>query len=497
MSSWQSRTSHRTDDDAVLCFLRRDFLRYHVIFVLQLDHLLCSHTTAGSSMGRAATEIVVPLTELDVERGETCALLSPSNPTPMKTIHLSNIDQTAAFPVETVFFYETTPDGAESTFDIIESVKRSVSEELLVPYYFMAGRVLYNVETKRLELVCNNAGALFAGATSSLSLKELGDLSAPNRSFQRLVLRAEGFGSLPETPIFTIQVTRFRCGGFSIGFMTNHSILDGKSAVEMLENLAAICRGEGPRNVKLHVDRSCIQARDPPQIQFEHAEYMKLTEASSLVSPDQPSPSSFVSMLSENYEYEVASLSLDMIDGLKERATTGCSSFQAVVAHLWRARTRAVFDDPSETSSVLFAVDVRSKMTPRVPDGFVGNAVAITMASARVAELTEQPLGFAVKRVREAIERVTDEYIRSAVDWLEVNKGMPAIGHGNFIVSAWWKLPFHELDFGWGKPIYGGPVVSMMHECVLLLSDGKGGINIWLALEEEKMKGFVSYVYEL
>ncbi|CAL9109935.1 unnamed protein product [Musa acuminata var. zebrina] len=458
MSGWQSRTSHRKDDDAVLCLPRRQFLRYHVIFVQQSDHLhlLCSHTTAGSSMGCVSTEIAVPLTEHDVERGETYALLSPRNPMPLKTIHLSNIDQTAAFPVETVFFYETTPDGAESTFDIIERVKRSVSEELLVPYYFMAGRVHFNVETKRLELVCNNAGALFAGATSSLSLKELGDLSAPNPLFQRLV-------------------TRFRCGGFSIGFMTNHSILDGKSAVEMLDNLAAICRGEEPRNLKLHVDRSCIRARDPPQIQFEHAEYMKPTEASSLV----------------------ASLSLDMIDGLKERATAGCSSFQAVVAHLWRARTRAVFDDPSETSSVLFAVDVRSKMTPRVPDGFVGNAVVMAMAIARVAELTAQPLGFAVKRVREAIERVTDEYIRSAVDWLEVNKGMPAIGHGNFIVSAWWKLPFHELDFGWGKPIYVGPVVSVMHECVLLLSDGKGGINIWLALKEEKMKSFLSYVYEL
>ncbi|RWW57893.1 hypothetical protein BHE74_00035278 [Ensete ventricosum] len=448
-------------------------------------------------MGRSSTEIAVPLTELDVERGETCTLLSPSNPMPMKTIHLSNIDQTAAFPVETVFFYGTTPDGAESTFDIIERVKRSVSEELMVPYYFMAGRVHFNVETKRLELVCNNAGALFAGATSKLSLKEVGDLSAPNPSFQRLVLRAEEFGSLPKTPIFTIQVTRFRCGGFSIGFMTNHSILDGKSAVEMLENLASICRGEGPRNVKLHVDRSCIRARDPPQIQFEHAEYMKLTEASGLASPDQPSASSFVSVLSKNYEYEVASLSLDMIDGLKEKATAGCSSFQAVVAHLWRARTRAVFDDPSETSSVLFAVDVRSKMTPRVPDGFVGNAVVMAMASARVAELTEQSLGFAVKKVREAIERVTDEYIKSAVDWLEVNKGVPAIGHGNFVVSAWWKLPFHELDFGCGKPIYGGPVVSVMHECVLLLSDGKGGINIWLALEEEKMKSFLSYMYEL
>ncbi|URE22669.1 Omega-hydroxypalmitate O-feruloyl [Musa troglodytarum] len=422
----------------------------------------------------------------------------------MKTIYLSNIDQTAAFPVETIFFYEMPPDDAAAvTSDVVERVKSSVSDVLLIPYYFMAGRLNFNLETKRLELLCNNAGALFVGATSRRSLEELGNLSAPNPSFQHLILRTDGFSGPNETPIFTIQVTVFRCGGFSIGIMTNHSVVDGKSAAEMFENLAAICRGDGLKIRELHVDRSCIGARDPPQIRFHHAEYTKRRDATCFTSPGRPSPSTAPLQVSKNHDYRVLSLSPDMIDGLKRKAMTECcSTFEAVVAHLWRARTKAVFDDPLEISSVLFAVDVRSKVSPPLPRGFTGNAVITASASAGAAELGERPLCFAVKRVREAIGRVTDEYVRSAVDWLEVNKGVPSVLERNFFVSAWWKLPFHELDFGWGKPVYGGPVVSGMHEFVLLLADGRkdgkrSGINVWAALEEEEMKSFARNVFEL
>ncbi|KAJ7285467.1 hypothetical protein O6H91_18G084100 [Diphasiastrum complanatum] len=47
-------------------------------------------------------------------------------------------------------------------------------------------------------------------------------------------------------------------------------------------------------------------------------------------------------------------------------------------------------------------------------------------------------------------------------------------------VAAWWKIPFELLDFGWGKPIYAGPVVNDR----TLLSNGKhdGGLNVYLAL---------------
>lgn len=149
------------------------------------------------------------MTDNDVRKEGMINLVSPRNPTPIKTVYLSNIDQTVAFPVQTVFFYEVPQGGGTPTFDVTERVRRSISEVLLIPYYFMAGRLNFNPQTKRLELVCNNAGVLFVGATSSLGLNELGNLSLPNPSFRHLVLQTEGFESLPETPIFTIQVKSF------------------------------------------------------------------------------------------------------------------------------------------------------------------------------------------------------------------------------------------------------------------------------------------------
>ncbi|KAF8394546.1 hypothetical protein HHK36_020757 [Tetracentron sinense] len=59
-----------------------------------------------------------------------------------------------------------------------------------------------------------------------------------------------------------------------------------------------------------------------------------------------------------------------MLKTFKDKAMTKCSSFEAIVAYLWRARTKAVFDDPDEFSTVLFAVDIRSKLGRELDFGF-------------------------------------------------------------------------------------------------------------------------------
>ncbi|KAF9614745.1 hypothetical protein IFM89_020578 [Coptis chinensis] len=107
-------------------------------------------------------ETSIILTDTDIEKGEQLTLVSPKNPTPVERIFLSNIDQTLPFPVATVSFFETPPAKKTSTLDIAERVKKSVSEVLLIPYYFMAGRLNFDIKTTRLELVCNNAGVFFS-----------------------------------------------------------------------------------------------------------------------------------------------------------------------------------------------------------------------------------------------------------------------------------------------------------------------------------------------
>ncbi|KAF2289195.1 hypothetical protein GH714_029347 [Hevea brasiliensis] len=409
--------------------------------------------------------------------------------------------------------------------DISERVKRAVAEVLLVPYYFMAGRLNFNKDTKRMELLCNNAGALFVAATSRLALKDLGNLSLPNSTFHHFIHRPGLYKSLAEKALLTIQallllrhyyclfvllvfsVTRFSCGSFSIGFMTNHGIVDGKSAGDMFENLASICRGEGLKAKVVHNDRTYLKARNPPIIKYPHKEYVNLSEisssASSFTAPDQLSPSPLVFANKFKYIHKLFSFSPEMIKSLKGKAQITCTSFEAIVAHVWRARSMAVFDNLEEYSTVLFAVDIRSKISPNLPDGFVGNGVITAFATAKVGDLVKKPLSFSVGKMKEGRERVTDEYIRSVIDWLEVHRGIPATRNGNFYVSAWWKLPFNELDFGFGKASHGGPVLGGNDEFVLLLSDGKsmenggGGINVWMGLEQEKMKRFMVHILEI
>lgn len=152
-------------------------------------------------------ESTISLTNQDIVKEDPIKLYSPKNPTPEEeTIFLSNIDQAVIFPVETLFFFEVQPNKTSaSTLHVSDLVKKAVAEVLLVPYYFMAGRLQFDQQDNRLELLCNNGGVLFVCAKSRLELSDLGNLSLPNSTFHHLIHRPGLHKSLADTPLFTIQ----------------------------------------------------------------------------------------------------------------------------------------------------------------------------------------------------------------------------------------------------------------------------------------------------
>lgn len=169
-----------------------------------LDELNIFRVSLTSSFTMVNNFDVICLTEKDVVKEEPFSLFSSVNSLPVETTFLSNIDQTVVFPVETVFFFQVPSKSCSTTISVAERVKEAV-QKLLGPYYFMAGRLNFNEETKRVELLCNNAGVLFVNATSRLTLEELGNLSQPNPTFHHLIHRPGLYKSLLETAIFTIQ----------------------------------------------------------------------------------------------------------------------------------------------------------------------------------------------------------------------------------------------------------------------------------------------------
>lgn len=75
--------------------------------------------------------------------------------------------------------------------------------------------------------------------------------------------------------------------------------------------------------------------------------------------------------------------------------------------------------NPNQQTKLLFAVDGRtSKFLPPIPKGYFGNAIVFSIALCKVGELLNKPLSFAVDLIGNAIDMVTDSYMRSAIDYL-------------------------------------------------------------------------------
>ncbi|BBN00293.1 shikimate O-hydroxycinnamoyltransferase [Marchantia polymorpha subsp. ruderalis] len=423
----------------------------------------------------------------------------PAGPTPATALFLSNTDQVLVIPVETVYFYPANP--AKPADKLVETLRDSLAK-LLVTYHLMAGRLSMNEQEQRLEIDCNRKGAQFTHYTSGVSLEELGDVTLPNAAFRALVPTKFDATVVFDLPLLAIQVTTFKCGGYTVGVMMSHTLFDGPAAIEFFMNYAALARGEGLVCLP-SLDRTPLKARDPPRVTFDHPELIKMSdlEQSNPFSTAESASAEVVSLEAPiKHVTKVFPFTPEMIEILKKKALEGdvikrVSTFEVLAAHIWQSRTKAIELPEDKPTNLLFAVDIRKRTIPPLPKHYAGNAVFA--ASARDVPQVVRDMSFveAVQRIQEAIARVTDEYIRSSIDWGQIYKGVPALA-GGFFLSAWWKMPFYEIDYGWGKPIYAGPIVTPLIEFLLLLSNGTqdGGCNLIIALEPEQMAKFEEFV---
>lgn len=105
-----------------------------------------------------------------------------------------------------------------------------------------------------------------------------------------------------------------------------------------------------------------------------------------------------------------------------------------------------------------------------------------------------------MSKIQEALARIDERYVRSALDWLQVHGGVPAIGSKkDVLVSAWWKIPFYEHDFGWGKPVHAGPPLHGTTEYALIVSNGKedGGLFLLVSFRQHEMVQFEQHIKDI
>lgn len=252
----------------------------------------------------------------------------------------------------------------------------------------------------------------------------------------------------------------------------NHTIADAQGLTQFLGAVAELAIGDVQAPTVQPVwERHLLEAPrkrnddDPPQHRRDEQDVYYDDEVTT--EDDYSSSSSIVLSLSvhdmvlRHFFFgpaEIAAIRAQLSPPeLQKRA----SRFDVLAGWLWKCRAMALApeDSDDETMLLIITVDARGRCgTAAIPAGYYGNAFMIPAAVSTAGELRANPVGYAVRLVKEAKGRVDAEYMRSAAGRIVRRRGRgPRIPAGAYWLTDETKAKFDGLDFGWGRPVYAGP----------------------------------------
>ncbi|PRQ50383.1 putative shikimate O-hydroxycinnamoyltransferase [Rosa chinensis] len=255
------------------------------------------------------------------------------------------------------------------------------------------------------------------------------------------------------------QVTYFKCGGVSLGVGMEHRVADGYSGLHFINTWSDIARGLD-LTIPPFIDRTLLRARDPPRPAFPHIEYQPGRSMKTPLDAAQMT-STMVSIFK---------LTPDQLNTLKAK------SYMAMCM-----QARRLPDD--QETKLHIATDGRSRLKPPLPPGYFGNVIFSAGPFATAGDLQSKPIWYASSCIQNTLARMDDEYLRSAIDYLEIQPDLSALVRGahsfrcpKMGITSWVRLPIHDADFGWGRPIFMGPGgIAFEGLCFILPSASKDG----------------------
>ncbi|TVT96902.1 hypothetical protein EJB05_57868, partial [Eragrostis curvula] len=204
-------------------------------------------------------------------------LVAPARTTPHEIKHLSDIDnqRSLRFYQTVIEFFRGRPGD---TRDPVAAI-RSGLREALVYFYPLAGRLRELPPDGRLIVECTAEGVAFVEADADVTLAELGEpLLPPYPCVDELLCDLGDGKEILAKPLAFLQVTRFRCGGFSVGTHMCHPMHDGSGMRQFLEAIGDMARGEPQPTVLPVWERELLTSRSAPRVTRAHLAYEPLDD---------------------------------------------------------------------------------------------------------------------------------------------------------------------------------------------------------------------------
>ncbi|KNA04425.1 hypothetical protein SOVF_199910 [Spinacia oleracea] len=383
---------------------------------------------------------------LNVTRGEP-ELVCPAKDTPREQKVLSDIDDQEGlrFQMPAIMFYRADPSMQGK--DPVKVVKDALAKALVF-YYPYAGRLVEG-NKRKLIVDCTAEGVLFIEADADATLDDFGGEIHPPFPLDELLCEIPGTDSMIGTPLLIVQVTRLRCGGFIVALRCNHAISDGTGVMQLMNLVGEMGRDFTTPSILPVWDRERLTARENPKVSFPHPEYDQHEDS------HHDSNGEVVDLVQKSFLFgptEFAALRRHVPSHIKQFST-----FDILSASLWRCRTIALGLDPDQEVRLLFAVNARNKFNPPLEKGYYGNGCAFPAVCAKAGDICNNDVGYILELIRKVKNEVNEEYMRSIMD-LMVTKDRPHFTvQQTYVVSDLRHLGFADVDFGWGKPVFGGP----------------------------------------
>ncbi|RDX80835.1 Spermidine hydroxycinnamoyl transferase, partial [Mucuna pruriens] len=429
----------------------------------------------------------------------------PSEATPNCSLLLSESEQINA-PTHAFSIYVYKP-CLNKIPNMLDTMRHSLAK-ILVHYYPLAGR-LRMIEGRRWEVECNAKGVQLLEGESRRAVDDYGDFE-PNDTIEDLIPKVDYTKPIEKSPLLLVQLTRFSCGGFCVGIAISNVIVDGIAGTHFINSWATLARGGTLEEHDMPLLNKMVLSSDTKP-HFDHREFKPLPLV--LGHSDTTEESKKETALA------MLKLTRDMVEKLKKKANEGnegpsYSRFECISAHIWRSVVKARDGDYNQPTLVHIVAGARNRLDPPIPLNYFGNATYPTVTPTCLGgDIVSKPLSYVAQKIREAIEVLTNEYLRSGfgfigrendVGWLRGNdhggKVEPLfLGNPNLNIWSWMSnMPLYGPDFGYGRAVYMGPGVVKGDGRAFIMpgSAGNGSVLIAIRLQNGHVEAFKEFFHK-